>query len=107
MSEKREATRRRCMVPSCKARVIWRKLHCLNPNPQRWNRTLVATASTADAVRSGSFDFRARYPPPDRRSITNSIQGDEWDAYVALETFSPNGTRDRLRGASPTVTESP
>ena len=35
------------------------------------------------------------------------IKGAEWDAYVALETFSTNGTRDGLTGASPMVTESP
>jgi hypothetical protein len=35
------------------------------------------------------------------------IEGDEWDAYVALDTFSTNGTRDGLTGASPRVTESP
>ena len=35
------------------------------------------------------------------------IQGDERGTYVALERSAPNGTRDRLRGASPTVTESP
>jgi hypothetical protein len=35
------------------------------------------------------------------------IEGDEWDASVALETFSTNGTRDGLTGASPMVTESP
>jgi hypothetical protein len=37
----------------------------------------------------------------------DSIQGDEWDAYVTLDTFSIDGTRDRLKGASPKVTESP
>ena len=36
----------------------------------------------------------------------DSIQGDEWDAYVTLDTFSTNGTRDGLTGASPMVTES-
>ena len=35
------------------------------------------------------------------------IEGDERDAYVMLDTFSTNGTRDRLRDASPTATESP
>ena len=35
------------------------------------------------------------------------IEGDEWGAYVALDTFSTNGTRDGLTGASPMVTESP
>jgi hypothetical protein len=36
------------------------------------------------------------------------IEGDEWDAYVALDTFNINGTRDglTLTGASPKVTES-
>ena len=35
------------------------------------------------------------------------IEGDERDAYVTLETFDANGTRDGLTGASPRVTESP
>jgi hypothetical protein len=37
----------------------------------------------------------------------DSMEGDGWDAYVALETFSTTGTRDGLWGASPMVTESP
>ena len=37
----------------------------------------------------------------------DSIQGDEWDAYVMLDTFSTDGTWDRLPGASPKATESP
>jgi hypothetical protein len=36
-----------------------------------------------------------------------SIQGDEWDAYVTFESLSANETRDRLRDAIPTATESP
>ena len=40
--------------------------------------------------------------------MTNeAIEGDEWGAYVTLDTFNANGTRDGLTGASPTVTESP
>jgi hypothetical protein len=35
------------------------------------------------------------------------IEGDEWGAYVTLDTFSTNGTRDRLQDASPRATESP
>ena len=35
------------------------------------------------------------------------IEGDEWGAYVTLDTFSTNGTRDGLKGESPKVTESP
>ena len=34
-------------------------------------------------------------------------QGDEWAAYVALDTYSEDVPRDRLRGASPTATECP
>ena len=40
--------------------------------------------------------------------MTNEvIEGDEWGAYVRLDTFSITGTRDRLQGASPKATESP
>jgi hypothetical protein len=35
------------------------------------------------------------------------IEGDEWGAYVMLDMFRINGARDGLKGASPTVTESP
>ena len=34
------------------------------------------------------------------------IEGDEWGAYVTLDTFSTNGTWDRLTDASLTATES-
>ena len=37
---------------------------------------------------------------------SEAIQGDEWGAYVVLDTCSTTGTRDRLRGESPRVTES-
>ena len=37
---------------------------------------------------------------------SESIEGDEWGTYVALDTFSTTGTRDGLKGASPRVTES-
>ena len=33
------------------------------------------------------------------------MQGHEWEAYVALDTFLSDGTWDGLRGASPRVTE--
>jgi len=35
----------------------------------------------------------------------DSIEGDEWDAYVALDTFSTTGMWDDLQDASPRVTE--
>jgi hypothetical protein len=37
---------------------------------------------------------------------SEAMQGEEEGASVALDTFSTTGTRDRLRGASPQVTES-
>ena len=37
---------------------------------------------------------------------SEDIEGDEWGAYVALDTFSTHGTRDGLSGASPKATES-
>jgi len=37
----------------------------------------------------------------------DSIQGDERDAYVTLDTFSTHGTRDGLKGESLKVTEFP
>ena len=47
-------------------------------------------------------------PPPTGRAMgSEPIEGDEWGAYVMLETFNTNGTRDGLPGGSPMVTESP
>ncbi len=34
-------------------------------------------------------------------------EGDEWVAYVVLDTYSEDVPRDRLRGASPMATECP
>ena len=59
------------------------------------------------ATRGRSFNFRDRPPPTGGAMKNDFIEGDEWDAYVALDTFNSNGTRDGLTGASPMVTESP
>jgi hypothetical protein len=59
------------------------------------------------ATRGRSYSFRDRPPPTGRAMKNDFIEGDERDAYVALDTFSTNGTRDGLTGASPMVTESP
>jgi hypothetical protein len=34
-------------------------------------------------------------------------EGDEWAAYVALDTYNEDVPRDHLQGASPRVTECP
>ena len=57
--------------------------------------------------RGGSLVFRDRPPPTGGAMKNDFIEGDEWGAYVALETFNTNGTWDGLTGASPMVTESP
>ena len=59
------------------------------------------------ATRGRSYSFRDRPPPTGGAMKNDFIEGDEWDAYVALDTFSADGTRDGLTGASPMVTESP
>ena len=59
------------------------------------------------ATRGRSSDFRDRPPPTGGAMKNDFIEGDEWDAYVALDTFSADGTRDGLTGANPMVTESP
>ena len=58
------------------------------------------------ATRGRSYSFRDRPPPTGGAMKNDFIEGDERDAYVALDTFNANGTRDGLPGASPTVTES-
>jgi len=69
-----------------------------HPLLQRLNRS---------ATRGGPFKFRGPPLPPGQAMTSEVIEGDEWDAYVMLDTFSTHGTRDGLKGASPTVTESP
>ena len=59
------------------------------------------------ATRVRSFAFRDRPPPTGEAMKNDFIEGDEWGAYVALDTFNTNGTWDGLTGASPKVTESP
>ena len=58
------------------------------------------------ATRGGPFNFRGLPPPPGKAMASEAIEGDEWGAYVALDTFSITGTWDGLTDASPKVTES-
>jgi hypothetical protein len=60
-----------------------------------------------NATRGSSFPFCEPPPPPGKAMASEAIEGDEWGAYVTLDTFSTNGTRDRLTDASPKATESP
>jgi hypothetical protein len=58
---------------------------------------------------TGGRPFNFRGPPPStgKAMANEAIEGDEWGAYVMLDTFSITGTWDRLPGASPKATESP
>jgi hypothetical protein len=94
-------------VPPRKTRVIGRKLHCLNPIPSGGTSHSLLQRLERSATRGGSLEFRDRPPPTGGAMKNDFIEGDEWDAYVALDTFSTNGTRDGLTGASPRVTECP
>ena len=66
MSEKRE-TLEGVNVSSRKTRVIGRKLHCLNPNPQRWNLTLAATTSLMQRHQGRTVRLLRCVPSPDGR----------------------------------------
>ena len=65
--------------------------------------------SVSNAASPGGrpFAFCGLPPPTGRAMGSEPIEGDEWDAYVMLDTFNTNGTWDGLTGASPMVTESP
>src|SRR3954454_25139036 len=52
------------------------------------------------ATRGRPFKFRGP-PPPTGKAIGNEpIEGHEWGAYVTLDTFNANGTRDGLTRSS-------
>ena len=70
-------------------------------------RTPAATASVTRRYRRLPYDFRGLPPPTGKAMANEVIEGDEWGAYVMLDTFGITGTRDRLPGASPKATESP
>ena len=80
---------------------------CLNPNPQRGN---VASSPLRRLQRGAAgnrpFNFRGLLPPSGKAMTNEAIEGDEWGTYVRLDTFSITRTRDCLKGASPTATES-
>jgi hypothetical protein len=48
-----------------------------------------------------------RQPPWCGAPPSEGGQGDEWAAYVTLDTYDEDVPRDRLRGASPKATECP
>jgi len=86
-------------------RVIWRKLNCLKPNLQlmelRVRRKDVCNRRRAlPRIGSRIGHLRGTGAMP-----SEGIQGDEWAAYVTLDTYIQDVPRDRLKGESPRVTE--
>jgi hypothetical protein len=79
-------------MPSCKARAIGRKPHCLNFNLRGWNRTLIATAPEGDAARSGPFNFRGPYL---------NIYLDRLDQFVETVLLLACNRGDRRRSYPP------
>src|SRR3954451_3675505 len=61
----------------------------------------------AASPRGRPFAFCGLPPPTGRAIGSEPIEGDGWDAYVTLDTFSTDETWDGLPGASPMATESP
>ena len=64
------------------------------------------TGADCSVTRGDPFNFRGLPPPTGKAMASEAIEGDEWGAYVTLDTFSTTGTRDGLPDASPKVTES-
>ena len=108
MPEKRGGRPKAPRAPPRKARLTGRKLHCLNPNSQRGNDAPPPLRRLQRGATGGEpFAFCGSPPPSGKAMASEAIEGDEWGAYVRLDTFSTTGTRDRLTGASPMATESP
>jgi hypothetical protein len=68
-----EATRR-------EARVIWRKLNCLNPNLQETQRPVHRKTPETGAMLCVGVSVPPMQPPERGAISSEDIQGDEWDA---------------------------
>ena len=71
-------------MPSCKTRVIGRKLDCLNPNLQEMEGRIRRKAPETGVVSCGGLEVRLLQPPGHETMPSEGIEGDEWDAYVTL-----------------------
>lgn len=90
-----------------KTRAIGPKLDCLKPNLQGCKYPPVGTTPDTDAALCPAVIVLAGQPPQRWTPPSEGGQGDEWAAYVALDTCSQDVPRDHLPGASPRVTECP
>lgn len=69
--------------------------------------TPVGTTPVTDAAPCPGIEIRLGQPLWRGAPPNEGGQGDEWAAYVVLDTYSEDVPRDHLQGASPTVTECP
>lgn len=90
-----------------KARAIWPKLDCLKSNLLWCKDAPVGMTPDTDATPCPPLIVPDGQPPRCWTPPSEDGQGDEWAAYVALDTYSEDVPRDRLTGASPKVTECP
>jgi len=60
-----------------------------------------------DAAPCSGMNRETGQPPWRGAPPSEGGQGDEWAAYVVLDTYDEDVPRDRLRGASPMATECP
>jgi hypothetical protein len=87
---------------SCrKARTIWPKLDCLKSNPQGEKCDTVGMTLVTDVASCSGLNCGTGQPPWRGTPPSEGGQGDEWAAYVVLDTYSEDVPRDHLRGASP------
>ena len=94
-----------CMLRLCNACTIGLKVHSLNPNVQRCNRTLVGNTSETDAIESQRFDFRRMVRLARWAMRSERIEGHGVGSLRRASRFIGDGTRDGLRPARAKVTE--
>jgi len=80
MPENQRTLRRRQRSGRWETRVIWRKLHCLNPNLQS-TQSPVRRKDVCNRRCALCLHGRSASATPEHRAMpSEGIQGDEWDA---------------------------
>ena len=72
----------------CGTRVIWRKLDCLKPNLQQMQDPIRRKAPGTDVASCAGIGGLPAQPPGCEAISSEDIQGDEWAAYVMLDTYN-------------------
>ena len=89
-------------------RVIWRKLDCLNPNPQEIEgRIRRKSTPEADAVLCSGFVPWPGQPLERGAMPSEGIQGDELGTYITLERTTRTNMGSPTGGDLPMATEAP